>query len=31
LNLTNLCTESDLRELLEQGFEIAVLNDATAI
>jgi biuret amidohydrolase len=30
LNLTNLCTESDLRELLEQGFEIAVLNDATA-
>jgi nicotinamidase-related amidase len=26
----NLCTESHLRELLEQGFEIAVVKDATA-
>ncbi len=26
----NLCTESHLRELLEQGFEIAVVTDATA-
>jgi nicotinamidase-related amidase len=26
----NLCTESHLRELLEQGFEIAVVSDATA-
>lgn len=26
----NLCTESHLRELLEQGFEVAVVNDATA-
>ncbi|MDO8370089.1 MAG: isochorismatase family protein [Candidatus Nitrotoga sp.] len=27
---TNLCTESHLRELLEQGFEVAVVTDATA-
>ncbi len=26
----NLCTESHLRELLEQGFEVAVIKDATA-
>jgi nicotinamidase-related amidase len=26
----NLCTESHLHELLEQGFEIAVVKDATA-
>ncbi|MEQ9273294.1 cysteine hydrolase [Roseibium album] len=26
----NLCTESHLRELLEQGFEMAVIRDATA-
>lgn len=26
----NLCTESHLRELLEQGFEVAVVTDATA-
>jgi nicotinamidase-related amidase len=26
----NLCTESHMRELLEQGFEIAVIKDATA-
>ena len=26
----NLCTESHLRELLEQGFEVAVVSDATA-
>lgn len=26
----NLCTESHLRELLEQGFEVAVVRDATA-
>ena len=26
----NLCVESHLRELLEQGFEIAVVKDATA-
>ncbi|MCG6869970.1 MAG: cysteine hydrolase [Gammaproteobacteria bacterium] len=26
----NLCTESHLRELLEQGFEVAVVADATA-
>lgn len=26
----NLCTESHLRELLEQGFEVAVVQDATA-
>tara|TARA_Y100000588_G_scaffold355647_2_gene411059 strand:+ start:23254 stop:23469 length:216 start_codon:yes stop_codon:yes gene_type:complete len=26
----NLCTESHLRELLEQGFEVAVVKDATA-
>lgn len=26
----NLCTESHLRELLEQGFEVAVVEDATA-
>ena len=27
---TNLCTEYHLRELLEQGFEIAVVKDVTA-
>ena len=26
----NLCTESHLRELLEQGFEVAIVTDATA-
>ncbi|MDA2918998.1 cysteine hydrolase [Desulfobacterota bacterium AH_259_B03_O07] len=26
----NLCVESHLREMLEQGFEVAVVNDATA-
>jgi nicotinamidase-related amidase len=26
----NLCTESDMRELVEQGFEVAVVKDATA-
>ena len=26
----NLCTESHMRELLEQGFEVAVVQDATA-
>ena len=26
----NLCVESHLRELLEQGFEVAVVSDATA-
>ena len=26
----NLCTESHMRELIEQGFEVAVVNDATA-
>jgi nicotinamidase-related amidase len=26
----NLCVESHLRELLEQGFEVAVVADATA-
>src|SRR5215471_319226 len=28
--LANLCVESHLRELLEQGFEVAVVSDATA-
>jgi nicotinamidase-related amidase len=28
--LANLCVESHLRELLEQGFEVAVVTDATA-
>jgi hypothetical protein len=28
--LANLCVESHLRELLEQGFEIAVVKDAMA-
>jgi len=28
--LANMCVESHLRELLEQGFEIAVVKDATA-
>jgi len=28
--LANLCAESHLRELLEQGFEVAVVKDATA-
>jgi nicotinamidase-related amidase len=27
--LANLCVESHLRELLEQGFEVAVVKDAT--
>jgi nicotinamidase-related amidase len=26
----NLCTKSHLREFLEQGFEVAVVKDATA-
>ena len=26
----NLCVESHMRELLEQGFEVAVVTDATA-
>lgn len=26
----NLCVESHMRELLEQGFEVAVVHDATA-
>ena len=26
----NLCTESHMRELLEQGFEVVVVKDATA-
>jgi nicotinamidase-related amidase len=26
----NLCVEGHLRELLEQGFEVAVIRDATA-
>ena len=26
----NLCTESHMRELIEQGFEVAVVSDATA-
>ena len=26
----NLCTESHLRELVEQGFEVTVVRDATA-
>ncbi|MFF9126649.1 cysteine hydrolase family protein [Streptomyces sp. NPDC014889] len=26
----NLCTEGHLRELIEQGFEVAVVRDATA-
>ena len=26
----NLCTESHMRELLEQGFEVIVVQDATA-
>ena len=26
----NLCTESHMRDLLEQGFEVAVVKDATA-
>lgn len=28
--LSNLCTESHLRELVEQGFDVAVVKDATA-
>jgi nicotinamidase-related amidase len=28
--LANMCVESHLRELLEQGFEVAVITDATA-
>lgn len=27
---SNLCTESHMRELIEQGFEVAVVSDATA-
>ena len=26
----NLCTESHMRELIEQGFEVAVVSNATA-
>jgi len=26
----NLCVEAHLRELLEQGFEVAIVKDATA-
>ena len=26
----NLCTEAHMRDLLEQGFEVAVVKDATA-
>ncbi len=26
----NLCTEAHLREMLEQGFEVTVIRDATA-
>jgi nicotinamidase-related amidase len=26
----NLCTESHMRELIEQGFEVLVVSDATA-
>jgi hypothetical protein len=29
--LANMCVESHLRELLEQGFEVAVVKDATAM
>jgi hypothetical protein len=28
--LANICVESHLRDLLEQGFEVAVVKDATA-
>ena len=28
--LANLCVESHMRELIEQGFEVAVVKDATA-
>ncbi len=28
--LANMCVESHLRELIEQGFEVAVVPDATA-
>jgi nicotinamidase-related amidase len=28
--LANMCVESHLRELIEQGFEVAVAKDATA-
>ena len=28
--LANLCVEAHLRELLEQGFEVLVVKDATA-
>lgn len=28
--LANVCVESHLRDLLEQGFEVAVVRDATA-
>jgi nicotinamidase-related amidase len=29
--MANLCVETHLRELLEQGFEVAVVKDATAV
>ena len=29
--LANMCVESHLRELLEQGFEVAVAKGATAV
>jgi nicotinamidase-related amidase len=28
--MANLCVEAHLRELLEQGFEVAMVKDATA-
>jgi len=28
--LANICVESHLREFLEQGFEVAIVKDATA-
>ena len=28
--LANMCVESHLRDLLEQGFEVAIVKDATA-
>ena len=28
--LANMCVESHLRELIEQGFEVAIVKDATA-
>jgi nicotinamidase-related amidase len=29
--LANMCVESHLRELLEQGFEVAMVKNATAV